>query len=120
MAAFPKFLDEFEQLLQSNEILMERTQGVGVLSKELAINAAVSGPMAERPCFRAERIEAVSEALTWMPSRRSLSTAAASKMALSLRSTSAYFDAFRSAIARMSGGNAFHASPLAVNQLPDH
>jgi NADH-quinone oxidoreductase subunit D len=46
VAAFPKFLDEFEQLLQSNEILMERTQGVGVLSKELAINAAVSGPMA--------------------------------------------------------------------------
>jgi NADH-quinone oxidoreductase subunit D len=46
VAAFPKFLDEFEQLLQSNEILMERTQGVGVLTKELAINAAVSGPMA--------------------------------------------------------------------------
>jgi NADH-quinone oxidoreductase subunit D len=46
VAGFPKFLDEFEQLLQSNEILMERTQGVGVLSKELAINAAVSGPMA--------------------------------------------------------------------------
>ena len=46
MAAFPKFLDEFELLLQSNEILMERTQGVGVLSKELAINSAVSGPMA--------------------------------------------------------------------------
>jgi NADH-quinone oxidoreductase subunit D len=44
--AFPKFLDEYEQLLQSNEILMERTQGVGVLSKELAISSAVSGPMA--------------------------------------------------------------------------
>ena len=44
--AFPKFLDEFEQLLLSNEILMERTQGVGVLSKELAINSAISGPMA--------------------------------------------------------------------------
>jgi NADH-quinone oxidoreductase subunit D len=44
--AFPKFLDEFEQLLLSNEILMERTQGVGVLSKSLAINSAVSGPMA--------------------------------------------------------------------------
>jgi NADH-quinone oxidoreductase subunit D len=46
VAAFPKFLDEFEQLLKSNEILMERTQGVGVLSKELAVSAAVSGPMA--------------------------------------------------------------------------
>jgi NADH-quinone oxidoreductase subunit D len=43
---FPCFLDEFEQLLVSNEILMERTQGVGVLSKELAINAGMSGPMA--------------------------------------------------------------------------
>ncbi len=45
VAAFPKFLDEFESLLVSNEILMARTQGVGVLSKELAINAGVTGPM---------------------------------------------------------------------------
>jgi NADH-quinone oxidoreductase subunit D len=45
VAAFPKFLDEFEQLLNSNEILMARTQGVGVLSKELAINAGITGPM---------------------------------------------------------------------------
>jgi NADH-quinone oxidoreductase subunit D len=43
---FPRFLDEYENLLVSNEILMERTQGVGVLSKELAINAGMSGPMA--------------------------------------------------------------------------
>jgi NADH-quinone oxidoreductase subunit D len=43
---FPHFLDEYEQLLVGNEILMERTQGVGVLSKELAINAGMSGPMA--------------------------------------------------------------------------
>jgi NADH-quinone oxidoreductase subunit D len=46
VAEFPRFLDEFEKLLVSNEILMERTQGVGVLSKELAINAGMSGPMA--------------------------------------------------------------------------
>ncbi|MES2393488.1 MAG: NADH-quinone oxidoreductase subunit D [Acidobacteriota bacterium] len=45
VAAFPKFLDEFELLLNSNEILMARTQGVGVLSKELAINAGITGPM---------------------------------------------------------------------------
>ena len=38
------FLDEFEQLLTSNEILMARTQGVGVLPRELAINAGVTGP----------------------------------------------------------------------------
>jgi len=43
--AFPRFLDEFERLLSGNEILMARTQGVGVLSKELAINAGVTGPM---------------------------------------------------------------------------
>src|ERR1039457_3162612 len=32
---FPKFLDEYENLLVGNEILMERTQGIGVLSPEL-------------------------------------------------------------------------------------
>jgi NADH-quinone oxidoreductase subunit D len=42
---FPRFLDEFERLLMGNEILMARTQGVGLLSKELAINAGVTGPM---------------------------------------------------------------------------
>jgi NADH-quinone oxidoreductase subunit D len=46
VAGFPRFLDEYEALLVGNEILMERTQGVGVLSKELAINAGISGPMA--------------------------------------------------------------------------
>jgi NADH-quinone oxidoreductase subunit D len=46
VADFPKFLDEYEKLLVGNEILMERTQGVGVLSKELAVNAGMSGPMA--------------------------------------------------------------------------
>jgi NADH-quinone oxidoreductase subunit D len=45
VAAFPKFLDEFENLLLGNEILMVRTQGVGVLSRELAVNAGVTGPM---------------------------------------------------------------------------
>ncbi len=45
VAAFPKFLDEFENLLVGNEILMVRTQGVGVLSRELAVNAGVTGPM---------------------------------------------------------------------------
>src|SRR5438093_609664 len=42
---FPQFLDEFEALLNENEILMSRTQGVGVLSRDLAINAGVTGPM---------------------------------------------------------------------------
>ena len=42
---FPRFLDEYENLLVSNEILMARTQGIGVLSKELAVNAGITGPM---------------------------------------------------------------------------
>ncbi len=42
---FPRFLDEFEKLLGGNEILMARTQSVGVLPKELAVNASVTGPM---------------------------------------------------------------------------
>ncbi|MCL5096567.1 MAG: NADH-quinone oxidoreductase subunit D [Candidatus Omnitrophica bacterium] len=45
VADFPQFLDEFEALLTGNEILMARTQGIGVLSKELAVNASVTGPM---------------------------------------------------------------------------
>jgi NADH-quinone oxidoreductase subunit D len=43
--AFPRFLDEFERLLASNEILMARTQGVGVVPKALAVNAGITGPM---------------------------------------------------------------------------
>ena len=43
--AFPRFLDEYERLLSRNEILMARTQGIGVLSKELAIDAGITGPM---------------------------------------------------------------------------
>ena len=45
VTSFPEFLDEFEALLSENEILIARTQGVGVLSKELAINASITGPM---------------------------------------------------------------------------
>ena len=43
--AYPKFLDEYENLLTSNDILMARTQGVGVLTSELAVAAGVTGPM---------------------------------------------------------------------------
>ena len=42
---FPRFLDEFEALLSENEILMSRTQGVGTLSRDLAVNASITGPM---------------------------------------------------------------------------
>lgn len=43
--AYPSFLDEFETLLNENEIIMARTQGIGVLSSELAVNASITGPM---------------------------------------------------------------------------
>jgi NADH-quinone oxidoreductase subunit D len=42
---YPSFLDEFETLLNGNEILMARTQGVGLLPRELAISASITGPM---------------------------------------------------------------------------
>jgi NADH-quinone oxidoreductase subunit D len=45
VADFPRFVDEFERLISGNEILMARTQGVGILSKTLAVNAGVTGPM---------------------------------------------------------------------------
>ena len=41
---FPRFLDEFEKLITGNEILIARTQEVGKLSAELAINAGITGP----------------------------------------------------------------------------
>ncbi|HVC48112.1 MAG TPA: NADPH-quinone oxidoreductase [Terracidiphilus sp.] len=44
VAELPKAVDEFENLLVTNEILMARTQGVGILPKELAIQAGVTGP----------------------------------------------------------------------------
>jgi len=41
----PQFVDEYEALLRANEILLARTQGTGVLPRELAINTGVTGPM---------------------------------------------------------------------------
>jgi len=45
VADLPAFVDEFEALLSSNEILMARCQGIGVLQGDLAVNAGVTGPM---------------------------------------------------------------------------
>jgi NADH-quinone oxidoreductase subunit D len=42
---FPAFLDEFETLLNENEILMARTQGVGFIPRELVVNASITGPL---------------------------------------------------------------------------
>jgi len=45
VAEYPRFLDEYERLLAENEIIMARSQGVGALSRELAISAGITGPM---------------------------------------------------------------------------
>ena len=42
---FGAFLDEFEELITGNEILMARTQGIGVLRAANAVAAGVTGPM---------------------------------------------------------------------------
>lgn len=43
---FPKTLDDMERLLNRNKIFHDRTKGVGVLTKEVAINKSASGPVA--------------------------------------------------------------------------
>ena len=45
VADYPRFIDDTEALLTGNEILMARSQGVGVLKPDLAINAGITGPM---------------------------------------------------------------------------
>lgn len=42
---YGRFLDEYEALITGNEILMARTQGVGILKPDLAVNAGITGPM---------------------------------------------------------------------------
>jgi NADH-quinone oxidoreductase subunit D len=43
---FPKTLDDMERLLNRNRIFVDRTKGVGVLSKEQATNRSATGPIA--------------------------------------------------------------------------
>ena len=45
VANYGRFLDEFETLLNENEILLARTQGVSPLTKEQAVNASLTGPL---------------------------------------------------------------------------
>ena len=42
---FRVFLDEFEALVTGNEIVLSRTQGIGILKPDLAINAGITGPV---------------------------------------------------------------------------
>ena len=43
---FPKIHADMTRLLNRNRIFLERTQGIGVLSRELAINLSCTGPIA--------------------------------------------------------------------------
>ena len=45
VATMPGYIDEYDQLLEENEVLLVRTKGVGVLPKELAIDISASGPV---------------------------------------------------------------------------
>ncbi len=46
LRTFPKTLDDMERLLTRNRIFVDRTKGVGVLSKEEAIDRGATGPVA--------------------------------------------------------------------------
>ena len=46
LAAMPRALGDMERLLGRNRIFIDRTQGVGVLSRREAINRSTSGPVA--------------------------------------------------------------------------
>ncbi|MDE0735235.1 MAG: NADH dehydrogenase (quinone) subunit D [Pirellulaceae bacterium] len=46
LRTFPQTLDDMERLLNRNRIFVDRTQGVGVLSREDALNSSASGPIA--------------------------------------------------------------------------
>lgn len=43
--SFPAFLDEYETLLTENEIIIARSQNVGVVTREEAVNFSLTGPM---------------------------------------------------------------------------
>lgn len=45
LAELPKKLDDAEALLNRNRIFIDRTKGIGVLTKEEAINRCVTGPI---------------------------------------------------------------------------
>ncbi|MDP6043852.1 MAG: NADH-quinone oxidoreductase subunit D, partial [Dehalococcoidales bacterium] len=45
VAQMPGFIDEYDRLLMQNEILLARAKGVGILTREQAINCAASGPV---------------------------------------------------------------------------
>jgi len=45
LKTLPGFIDEYDDLMAGNEILLARIKGVGILSREQAINSSSSGPV---------------------------------------------------------------------------
>jgi NADH-quinone oxidoreductase subunit D len=41
----PLYIEEYERLLIGNEILLARSKGIGLLTREMAINSSISGPV---------------------------------------------------------------------------
>jgi NADH-quinone oxidoreductase subunit D len=46
LAGFPRVLDDLRRMLNRNRIFVDRTKGIGLLSREEAINRSCSGPVA--------------------------------------------------------------------------
>jgi NADH-quinone oxidoreductase subunit D len=46
LGTLPRFIDEYDRLLKQNEVLLARAKGVGILSRETAVNCGISGPVA--------------------------------------------------------------------------
>ena len=44
-AEFPSRIDQFEALLTNNEIFLQRTKGVGIVSRERLLALGVTGPL---------------------------------------------------------------------------
>ncbi|MFC2071999.1 NADH-quinone oxidoreductase subunit D [Chloroflexota bacterium] len=45
MEQMPRCIDEFDRFLKDNEILLARSKGIGILSREKAINCSITGPV---------------------------------------------------------------------------
>ena len=45
LTQLPRFFDEYDQLISQNEIILARSRGIGILTKEQALNYSASGPI---------------------------------------------------------------------------
>jgi NADH-quinone oxidoreductase subunit D len=45
LTQLPRYFDEYDQLIAQNEIILARTKGVGIITKEQALDYSASGPI---------------------------------------------------------------------------